>query len=176
MLPHPPSSLYFDRVTRQQMGATAIVAVAAMGIVWYKLTRKKPTAEEIELQRRTLLAETGRITDGSIVGLDERTEETSTDGMVDIPPLAEREPPQVLFYRYRSAGVTYECAQDVSQLTEQVRNVRIDLPVQVRYDPNNPADSILVAEEWSGLQQETISTPGAGSVRPVDGIVGPQPD
>jgi hypothetical protein len=28
----------------------------------------------------------------------------------------------------------------------------MDLPIQIRYDPHNPANSIVVAESWSGLR------------------------
>ncbi len=45
-----------------------------------------------------------------------------------------------------------EAAQDVTALGELVRDVRTDLPVQVRYEPHNPANSIVVAEGWSGLR------------------------
>ncbi len=154
MFPHLPSALHLDRLTRQQVSAGAIAAVVVASVAWYALTRKKVTPEEIERERRTLLALSGRITDGSIVGIDGRTEETSADGSLEML-VGARQPPQVLIYRYRIAGVTYECAQDVSPLAEQVRNLRIDLPVQVRYEPNNPGNSILVAEQWSGVQQDT---------------------
>jgi hypothetical protein len=60
--------------------------------------------------------------------------------------------PSVLIYTYRVSGVSYECAQDVSLLAEHVRHVRIDLPIQVRYDPHNPSNSIVVSESWSGLR------------------------
>ena len=150
-----PSFVHLHRFTRQQLGAGTFAVMTAGAIAWYILTRKKIPPEELELQRRTLLAASGRITDGSIIGVDDRTEETSMDGLVEMPPPStEQEPPHVLIYRYRHAGVTYECAQDVSLLADRVRNLRVDLPVQVRYDPHNPGDSILVSEEWSGLQNE----------------------
>lgn len=82
----------------------------------------------------------GRITDGSLI--DARTlenEESSSDR------------PEVLVYRYRLAGVVYECAQDVSRLPENARSCHVGSAVQVRYDPRNPGDSILLAETWSGL-------------------------
>ena len=56
-------------------------------------------------------------------------------------------------YNYRIAGVTYECAQDVTTLAEYVHGIRTDLPMQVRYVPQNPANSIIVAETWSGLRR-----------------------
>lgn len=117
----------------------AIGAAAVAGIAWYALRRPKPSAEEIERERRELLASTGRITDGSITDVP-----LHQDG-----PKAE---PLIIVYNYRIAGVTYECAQDVTLLAEHVRDVRADLPIQVRYDLHNPANSIVVAESWSGLR------------------------
>ena len=37
-------------------------------------------------------------------------------------------------------------------VAEYVHNIRTDLPIQVRYAPHNPANSIVVAETWSGLR------------------------
>ncbi len=68
------------------------------------------------------------------------------------PPTTPTTPPHLLIYDYRIAGVTYECAQDVTTLAEHVRDIRTDLPIQVRYDLHNPANSIVVAESWSGLR------------------------
>ena len=117
----------------------AFTIAAAAAFTSYAMTRKKPSAEEIERERRDLLATAGRIVDGSI---------TETHWAGEIPGPV----PNTLVYRYRAAGVTYECAQDVSPLSDHVRNVRIDLPVQVRFDPRNPGNSIVVAEGWSGLR------------------------
>jgi hypothetical protein len=72
--------------------------------------------------------------------------------LVSNPAEPERPTPAVLVYVYRVGGVSYECAQDVSLLADHVRNLRIDLPIQVRYDPHNPSNSIVVAETWSGLR------------------------
>jgi hypothetical protein len=103
------------------------------------LTRPKPTPEEVERNRRDLLANSGRITDGSITDMSTNQEELPRT-------------PQIIIYNYRIAGVSYECGQVVTALPEHVRDIRIDLPIQVRYDPHNPADSIVVAESWSGLR------------------------
>src|SRR5260370_33936161 len=60
--------------------------------------------------------------------------------------------PDIIVYNYRIAGVTYECAQDVTALAEYVHGIRTKLPIQVRYAPHNPANSILVAETWGGVR------------------------
>jgi hypothetical protein len=153
VLPHLPSFLHLHRVTPQQVAAATATAVAAGGVVLYFMLRKKVPPEEIEYQRRTQIAVNGRLTDGSIVGIDGSTEDTSADGMLDVSA-SELAMPHIILYRYRIAGVTYECAQDVSSLPNHVHNLRIDLPVQVRYDPHNPGNSIIVAEEWSGVQHD----------------------
>jgi hypothetical protein len=104
---------------------------------------RRPTAEEMERRRRDRLATMGRITDGVLI--DARTlggEETTAMS------------PEVLIYSYRLAGVTYDCAQDVSKLPDRVTGWRLDQPLQVRYDPRNPGNSVVVAESWSGLWQD----------------------
>ena len=117
-------------------GATLFAAVLVAAL----LRRLRPSAEEQERRRREQLASTGRITTGEL--LEART----LRGEESYSPT-----PEVLLYSYRLAGVTYSCAQDVSQLAERVRGFSIEGPVQVRYDPRNPCNSVLVAENWSGL-------------------------
>jgi hypothetical protein len=121
------------------IAAISVGTATLIGVAWYIIRRPRPTAEEIERARRNLLATMGRITDGTI-----------TDA-----PFAPDDPthtPRLLMYDYRIAGVTYECAQDVTTLADHVRDVRTDLPIQVRYDLHNPANSIVVSESWSGLR------------------------
>jgi hypothetical protein len=119
----------------------AVAAAAAMGgLAWFLLRRKRPTAEEIERGRREELALSGRITDGSIA-------EAPFSQPEDAAPAR-----QIIVYNYRIAGVAYEAAQDVTSLGDLVRDIRTDLPIQVRYEPHNPANSIVVAESWSGLR------------------------
>ena len=142
-----------------------VVAVAAAsaigGVAWYMLRRPRPSAEELERARRDQLASSGRITDGSITdapfaeqGSTAVQESAVQEGSAS--PTARGDsaapPRQVIVYNYRIAGVTYEAAQDVTALSDLVRDVRTDLPVQVRYEPHNPANSIIVAETWSGLR------------------------
>jgi hypothetical protein len=115
-----------------------LVGGVAAGVVVVYLRR--PSADEIERRRREELALNGRITDGVI--LDART--LAGDESIS-------ETPEVLLYSYRLAGVTYNCAQDVSHLAERVAGFRIDQSVQIRYDPRNPGNSVVVSESWTGL-------------------------
>jgi hypothetical protein len=144
--------IHFPLLLRSPRVVTVIGAgvAIAISVTTYLLTRRKPTAEEIERERRELLARSGRITDGTIMDTmiteARNTSEISTQADRSIPT------PQIIVYNYRIAGVTYECAQDVTALAEHVHGIRTDLPVQVRYLPQNPANSIVVAESWSGLR------------------------
>lgn len=120
-------------------GIAAGIAVVAGGIWWY-IVAHRLSAEEIERRRREQLALGGRITDGLILDARTLTNEDS------ISPT-----PEVLVYSYSVAGLTYNCAQDVSNLPNEVLGFRIDQPVQVRYDPRNPGNSIIVSETWTGM-------------------------
>ncbi len=114
--------------------ATAGALCAVGGLAWAIVLHRRPSAEVLEERRRARLAESGRIVDGSLI---------------DAAPLEST--PLKIIYTYRIAGVTYECSQDVSRLPSLVRDLRLDYPVQVRYSRDNPADSIVVAENWNGL-------------------------
>ncbi len=137
------SQLFLPLRSPRTIAAVSVGAAAAAGLAWYVLSRPKPSEEEMERNRRDLLASNGRITDGSITDVA-----TTQDGPSAMP--------RVILYNYRIAGVSYECGQVVTALADYVRDIRIDLPIQVRYDPHNPADSIVVAESWSGLRFASI--------------------
>jgi hypothetical protein len=68
--------------------------------------------------------------------------------------LADNGPRHLVSYSYSISGVTYQTAQDITGLESQVRFERLvaGQPASVKYDPANPSDSILVADDWSGLR------------------------
>lgn len=124
----------------------ALGACAVGGVVWRVARHAPPTAEALEQARRKRLARIGRLTDGNLV------DTTTFDGRFLAEAARPDVPPRILLYRYRIAGVAYEAVQDVSGIEGLVRGLRVDLPIQVRYDQENPADSIVVAETWCGLR------------------------
>jgi hypothetical protein len=123
-------------IPRHPEASAAIAAgiASVVGLVFFLVLRRRPTAEEIETLRRTHLANTGRIVDGSLIDA--------------APTFAQ---PNIIIYRYRIAGVTYECSQDISSFAHRIHDLDLDLPIQVRYDRANPSDSIVIAESWNGL-------------------------
>ena len=106
------------------------VALIALGL-WLFLRRESP--REREKRRRLFVNARGRLADGSI------TEASDT----------------AIFYNYSVGGVEYATSQDVGDLraTFTVAPERlIGGPVTVKYATQNPANSIVVCEEWSGLR------------------------
>jgi hypothetical protein len=119
--------------------------VAAGGLTVLSLAnRRKKTAEDHERERRERLDLHGRIIDGTVL---------------DVIELHPNEPnaSQLLIYSYDVAGVQYEASQDVTHLRHYVdlHNCRIGVPTSVKYNPQNPGDSMVVSERWTGLHSGT---------------------
>jgi hypothetical protein len=136
-----------------------VVAVAAAALRQYY--RKPEDPEDEERRRRSQLNQVGRIVEGLVVELVE-----SQGSPVPAPdsgkfPRHKAAPARpagnglrrLVRYSYSIAGVTYETAQDVTGLEERLCLERIasGQPASVKYDPANPSNSILVADDWSGL-------------------------
>ena len=127
------------RVIEIAAGAIVVAGLSAAG-AWV-LLRKKLSAAEIEVARRQLLTQSGRLVDGTLLDV---CEIPSEDGRILT----------MLLYEYRIGGVDYECTQDVSDLQNvvDVTAVRAGFPCSVRYQNGNPQNSIVVSEKWSGLR------------------------
>ena len=62
----------------------------------------------------------------------------------------------VLYYIYEVRGVEYSTSQDVSDFHDMLppdTSVLIGL-VGLKYSPGNPANSIVICEQWSGLRPQ----------------------
>ena len=117
---------------------TILVALAG-----YALLRRKPkNADSIEQQRRIWLNTVGRITDGTVIDVQEIT-------------TAVNRPATMLIYQYDVAGVSYEASQDVTYLRQWInlQSCRLGLHTSVKYDSRNPGNSMVIAEGWMGLRQ-----------------------
>jgi hypothetical protein len=133
-------------------------AVLLAGSLLYRWRSRPPTPEEIERRRRLHVNQVGRIAEGRVTELIQTSPPDSGkrksgifscgNGTVAVP--AAR---QMVCYTYSISGVTYETAQDVTGLEERVHLHRIvaGQPASVKYDPSNPSNSILVADDWSGM-------------------------
>src|SRR5260370_13038963 len=120
------------------------LALGTIGLVIasYALLRSKAkNAYEVELERRTWLNTVGRITDGTVIDVQEITN-------------ANR-PTTMLIYQYDVAGVSYEASQDVTYLRQWINlhSCRLGLPTSVKSDSRNPRNSLVIAEGGTGLRQ-----------------------
>jgi len=132
-------------------------AVAAIGMIAYAFFRPAENAEEIERKRRLHLNQIGRIAEGQVVELAAHPPEARARKKLfgsRAQPLANVGPRQLVSYSYAISGVTYHTAQDITGLESQVRLDKLvaGQPASIKYDPSNPTDSILVADDWSGLR------------------------
>jgi hypothetical protein len=120
-----------------------VLAVIGVAVGLYALLRRKTkSADDIERERRTWLNTVGRITDGTVIDVQEIT-------------TAVKRPATMLIYQYDVAGVSYEASQDVTYLRQWINlhSCRLGLPTSVKYDSRNPGNSMVICEGWMGLRQ-----------------------
>ncbi len=115
------------------LAVVLLCLVVAIGWHWWKNSRVSP--EERERRRREELTRIGKMGDANVIDM--------RDGY--------------LFYSYDVRGVGYTATQDVRALTDLLPP---DLSLAVghalvKYDPRNPANSVILAEQWSGLRAAT---------------------
>ncbi len=121
------------------LAATGVLLIST-GLLLRRRWRR-PDAAELERRRRLRVNRIGRLADGRIVELVEASEGADAAGQ----PL--------VVYNYEVRGVEYQSAQDVSFLGARLdlRRVASGQPASVKYDPQNPTNSIILCEGWSGI-------------------------
>jgi len=109
------------------------VTTAALG-AWgvRKYLKSRPTEAELERRRRGELFARGKMGDANLLEYREH----------------------VVFYNYDIGGVEYTACQDLTDLQSLLPSDRWSAigPASIKYDPRNPANSIVLCEEWSGLR------------------------
>jgi hypothetical protein len=140
----------------------AIIFAFFVAGLWL-LLREGPTADERERARRQFLSRSGRVVDGMLLDICE----------VEAAVRTKNEPARtltMLLYSYRIGGVDYESSQDVTDLLREgdAVQVRAGFPCSARYQPGNPQNSIVVAEEWSGLRAGLPVFPEFENPEPID--------
>ena len=107
-----------------------VILIAVIAVRAWKGSRVTP--EERERRRRAALVASGKMGDASLVDIRD----------------------DQLFYSYAVRGVEYTASQDVSTLRQYLPP---DFSVAaghvfVKYDPRNPANSVVLSEQWNGLR------------------------
>jgi hypothetical protein len=112
------------------IGAVSLPVVAA-GIFVVLRIRRKP--KDKEKRRRLEVNLSGRLGDATITDIND----------------------DAIIYEYSVRGLTYTASQDISQLHELIPSDShrlIGRPTSIKYSSQNPANSILLCEAWSGLR------------------------
>jgi hypothetical protein len=119
-------------LTREVAGLILTAALVAGGFLLWRFFRPRVTSEELERLRRLAINGRGKLGDGEIVDFEGAA----------------------IVYSYKVRGVGYTAAQDVVSLAAMLPANRMSVigPALVKFDPRNPANSIVLCEEWSGLR------------------------
>lgn len=114
---------------------TAGIVVVLWLTIWIRSRHKDPA--ELERRRREFLKAHGRICEGRVLELLE-----TGNGAAPL-----------VLYGYEVSGVEYQAAQDLSFLGDfpVLARCAAGQVASVKFDPQNPSNSIIVAEEWSGV-------------------------
>lgn len=116
------------------LAGVLVILVAIMGYRAWQQTRISPA--ERERQRRAVLVAGGKMGDATLTEVRE----------------------EFIFYSYAVRGVEYTASQDVSSLKQFLPHDLANVgPLSVKYDPRNPANSIVVSEQWSGVRASKVS-------------------
>lgn len=115
-----------------RLGLLSALAAGLMTTAVFILFRIRVTPLEKERRRRLMVNRIGRMSDALLTGLDDGT----------------------LHYTYSVNGVDYHASQDVTELLDCISVEPSNLigNVTLKYSARNPANSILVCEQWSGLR------------------------
>jgi hypothetical protein len=125
-----------------QLAALVGLAIALIALgVWIAMRVVQRSPEKRERKRRLDVHHHGRLGDALI------TEATETS----------------LYYSYSVHGVEYSASQDIATLRDRLPPElgRLVGLANLKYAPKNPANSILICEEWSGIR-----TPGENATSP----------
>jgi len=108
------------------------MAIVLVALAIYIAMRIHGTPEKREQKRRLKVNRLGRLGDALITEASDAA----------------------IYYSYSIRGVQYTASQDVSSLREQlpIEPERLIGIASLKYDPRNPANSILICEEWKGLR------------------------
>jgi hypothetical protein len=113
------------------LGSLAAILIAVAGGIISQALRRNP--EKRERRRRLHVNRTGRSGDALITEVSET----------------------LVYYTYSVHGVYYSASQDIAALRETLPPELGSLVglANIKYSGKNPANSILVCEEWSGVRK-----------------------
>jgi hypothetical protein len=122
------------------IGAGLLVALVGVAgwraiVIW---KRSRITPEERERRRRVELNAKGKMGDATLLEVRDH----------------------LVIYSYDVRGVEYTASQDISALRGFLPSnpSAVNGVVYVKYDPRNPANSMILCEDWSGFRHLKCAT------------------
>lgn len=133
-----PFGLY-DIVRNWSVPAEVAAVIIVLAAITFLLLRRRPSPYELERLRRLHVGVHGRLLEGMVTDVHENT----------------------VYFTYSVRGVDYQAAQDLSTLMDKVPGEMHTLigPVTLKYISNNPANSVVLCEQWSGLRSAAEGLP-----------------
>jgi hypothetical protein len=124
-------------VAEQVTLALAVVLVGLLAVIGYQAwKRSRITPEERERMRRDALVAAGKMGDATLIEIGD----------------------DILLYSYDVRGIEYTATQNIALLKQYMPSDLSALAsVSVKYDARNPANSIVLAEHWTGLRIHKLS-------------------
>ena len=132
--------------------------LAVAGAALFQWLRRPGDPEEPERRRRAHLNQIGRIAEGQVLEIVEvPASPAQARGFALLARTQPKDPSadrrKLVCYTYSISGVSYETAQDITGLAQRAGLERLAAgqTASVKYDPVNPTNSILVADDWLGV-------------------------
>jgi hypothetical protein len=148
---------------------SAACALGAGGLAFW-LRRRRRNPEEAERRRREYVNRVGRIAAAEILEIVELEREAPRRPVLaflrhSLPAPGPQSVRRLILYGYTVSGVRYETAQELFGLPLEFPLPELGELVSVKYESARPGNSILVAENWSGLSGRGPEPPGPGKER-----------
>jgi hypothetical protein len=126
------AALWFPSTAEVAVCGLALALAALIAVIARRIwLARRVSPEERERQRCEHLAGVGKMGDATLIEFHEG----------------------LLFYSYEVGGLEYFASQDISRLEKFLPPEWVAHgAASMRYDPRNPANSIVLAETWSGLR------------------------
>jgi hypothetical protein len=116
------------------VGVVVLLSAAVFAVVRHR--RNRLTPEEAERRRRLDVNGIGKLGACDILDVDGES----------------------IVYSYLVAGVEYTASQNIQALRGLMPEDAMSIvgPGRVKFDPRNPANSIVICEHWNGLQRTSV--------------------
>lgn len=125
----------FTAAEQVTFALAGVLAVLIAMIGYRAWQRSRVTPEERERLRRDALVAIGKMGDATLMEVRD----------------------DVLLYSYDVRGIEYTASQDIALLKQYMPSDLSALAsVSVKYDARNPANSIVLAERWTGLRTRKV--------------------